>query len=333
MIAVLTDPAVGGTFLTWSLHFLAGHKRYYHAETYQWIDLPADPLSSKNAHGFSPNQPNSAESFDLIYSALRNKDTDDFHTIYFHNFTGSTVSFDKQISDIVSNLACDHRIVLYNKHSLYHRSYKMRSRVVTSWHDPSKKIANDDEAFDDFISYFFQESMDLWGNSSLNNIWDLREFLALNLPINQDVSILPNIDCSHDSYRLDSMELYNTFDVSVDNLFDYLGVTIDQDRRTLWNPIYNKWRKLHYDRMLFVWYFDEIVDSIINGNNIDLTRFNLDIIQEASIQQELIYTHNLNLKTWQLEKFTSTQQLHQLLEPNIHDLSKKKSQNHSTVIQ
>ena len=52
----------------------------------------------------------------------------------------------------------------------------------------------------------------------------------------------------------------------------------------------------------------------------DLTRLKLDIIQEAFIQHELIYKHNLNLKTWQLEKFTNTQQLHNLLETNTHPL-------------
>ena len=52
----------------------------------------------------------------------------------------------------------------------------------------------------------------------------------------------------------------------------------------------------------------------------DLTRFDLDVIQEAFIQRELIYKHNLNLKTFQLEKFINTQQLHNLLEPNIHPL-------------
>lgn len=325
MIAVLTDPAVGGTFLTWSLHFLAGHKKYYRAKIDQWIDLPADPVTSLNAHGFLPNRPINVDSFNLIYSALLNKDTDDFHTIYFHNFAGSTVSFDSDAADVISNLKCSHRIVLFNKHSLYGRSYKRRSRVSWSRQDPSKKITTDDEALDDFISHFFQDSADLWKKSSLTDIWDLREFLALNLPIDKVVTILPNIDFSRDNYMLDTMELYNTFDVTVDNLFDYLGVAIDEDRRMQWNLIYNRWRKLHYDRMLFIWYFDEIVNGIINGHNIDLTRFNLDIVQEASIQQELIYKHNLNLKTWQLEKFTSTQQLHQLLEPNTHDLSKNKN--------
>ena len=61
-----------------------------------------------------------------------------------------------------------------------------------------------------------------------------------------------------------------------------------------------------------------IIESILKNNYIDLTKFNLDIVQEATIQHELLYKHNLNLKTWQLEKFMDSKQLHSLLEPNIY---------------
>lgn len=326
MIAVLTDPGVGGTFLTWSLHYLAGHKKYYHAKSNNWIDLPVNPLTNKNAHGFRPNQPTSADTFDLIHSALLNQITDDFHTIYFHNFPGSAVSLDTILRDVISNLKRDRSIVLYNKHCLFNRSYKMRTSAVGSYYDPLKKCTTDREALDDFISYFFKDSLETWKRLSLSDIWDEREFLALNLAVDETITILPNIDLSRENYMLDTMELYNTFDITVDHLFDYLGITIDKDRRAAWVPIYNQWRKMHYSRMLFVWYFDVIVDNIIKGNDMDLTRFDLDIVQEATIQHELIYKHNLNLKNWQLEKFTNTKKLHQLLEPNTHDLSKSKNQ-------
>lgn len=326
MIAVLTDPSVGGTFLTWSLHYLAGHEKYYHVASNSWVNVPANPLTDKNSHGFKANQPISADAFNLIHPKLINTPTDNFHTIYFHNFSGSSVSADDNIKKAIFNLACNRTIVLSldYKHRLYARSYKMRADAVRSWHDPLKKITNSKEAFDDLISYFFQESLDTWNKLSLTEIWDQREFLALNLSTDSNVSIVPNVDLSQEIYVLDTMELWNTFDVTVDNLFKYLDIDINEDRRVLWNIVYNKWRKIHYNKMLFVWNFDKIIDYIIKGNNLDLTRFNLDIVQEAAIQHELIYKHNLNLKTWQLEKFTNTKQLHQLLEPNIHNLSKNK---------
>ena len=66
--------------------------------------------------------------------------------------------------------------------------------------------------------------------------------------------------------------------------------------------------------------FDDTMKCIVNGWYKELPELTFD--QEVIIQHALIYKHNLNLKTWQLSKFTNTKQLYQLLEPNIHDLSK-----------
>jgi hypothetical protein len=68
-----------------------------------------------------------------------------------------------------------------------------------------------------------------------------------------------------------------------------------------------------------MWYVDEIVDDILYNRPRNLLDFELDLLQEAIIQQKLIKNYNLNLQNWQLDKFTNTQQLHKLLEPNVHD--------------
>jgi hypothetical protein len=83
---VLTDPAVGGTFLTWSLHFLAGHAQHYSAVSNKWADLPGNPLTLENAHGFVPNQPLTLDQFNLIYSSLLTEPEIDFHTIYYQTY-------------------------------------------------------------------------------------------------------------------------------------------------------------------------------------------------------------------------------------------------------
>jgi hypothetical protein len=68
---------------------------------------------------------------------------------------------------------------------------------------------------------------------------------------------------------------------------------------------------------------DEIINLIIEGRPMDLKRFDLDVLQESVIQHFLLYKHNLNLKTFGLEKFENTLQLHNLLEPNVyHQLEK-----------
>lgn len=318
---MLTDPGVGGTFLTWSLHFLAGHTQYYSTKCSKWVDLPSDPLTVINAHGFTPNQPTNIDQFNLIYSSLLEEPESNFHTIYFHNFEHiSTPGGDTQKA--IFNLDTKKNIFLSlsNQHLLYKCSYKSRSRTLL-FTKPGVRSSNDDERYQDFIDYFFKDSQEIWKALNLTAVWDRREFLALNLRPYDTVSIATALDPNKSYYTLDTAELWNTFDSTVGNLFEYLELNIDEYKKSQWEGIYYKWKKLHYPRMLFVWYFDRIIDYILSGREMDLTRFNLDIIQEATIQHVLLYKHNLNLKTWQLTKFKNTKQLHQLLESNIHTLN------------
>jgi hypothetical protein len=211
-------------------------------------------------------------------------------------------------------------LTLSDCHKLYLSAFA-RASFVSSWKNPGKLINDPLEIIEDSNDYFFAESNKKWKELNLNNQWDRREFLALNRRPNLTLQIAPNVNLTRQHYRLDTMELWNTFDQTVNDLFAYLNLKIVADRQEHWNNIYFAWRKLQYQRLLFVWYFDQIIDYIINGYELDLTRFNLDLIQESTIQHELIYKHNLNLKTWQLEKFINTKQLHNLLEPNIHILN------------
>jgi hypothetical protein len=321
VIAVLTDPGVGGTFLTWTLHYLAGHKQFFNSRLGQWDPLLDSPLQKNNAHGFAVNQPLNLDQFYQIHNQLNNTPADDFHTIYFHHFTGSDQSHNKDTAQAISALGDCKKIVLTNspKHVLYRLQYHTRGNTYTKWKDHSSLISDDQQAWFDFIEYFYADSLDQWGRDKLQTKWDLREFLALNIRPFEQFKIDSNIDLTNDHYLLDTMELWTVFDHTVQVIFDYLGIELFQPRMENWTKIYKQWQQIHRDRLLFVWYFDTIVDYILQGIDFDLTRFNLDVIQEASIQHQLIYKHKLNLKTWQLDKFTNTQQLHQLLEPSSYN--------------
>jgi len=323
IVAVLTDPGKGGNFLTWSLHYLAGHTHYFNTNTNNWNKLTNNPLTDVNAHNFQANQINEYKNLNSVLTKLLKCKTDDFHTIYMHNLKESVYSNEfldtkKSVTDIL--LVTDKIVVLSNqsKNSLYEKSFHTRSARHSFVDSTIQKISSQDQ-LEDFVNYFFNDSINKWKELNLTNIWDQREFLALNLRHNT-VSIAPSIDLSINHYSIDCMELFNLGDKLMQDLFDYLKITIDNKRIASWNTIYSNWRKIHYNRLNFLWCFDKIIDYILNNYYMDLSRFNLDIIQEAFIQHELIYKHNLNLKTFQLEKFTDTQQLHSLLEPNIHPL-------------
>jgi hypothetical protein len=217
-------------------------------------------------------------------------------------------------------------IVLTNQksNSLYEKSYRSRMHSQKSWFDPTVFKIGDKEQFDNFIQYFFADSYQLWQQLGLTEIWDLREFLALNYTPHTS-SIAPLIDLGTEHYNLDCVEWFSTADSFILDLCNYLEIIPSPARLDHWYKTYQSWRKHHYQRLNFLWSHDKIVDYIVTGKYMDLQRFDLDIYQEATIQHALIHKHNLNLKTFKLEKFKNTQQLHDLLEPNIHDLQKNQS--------
>ena len=325
MIAILTDPGVGGTFLNWSIHYLAGHSEYFLATSNKFVKLIDNPISDGNAHKFQPNQPNNLEEFDRIYNVLSNAKVESL--IYFHHFRGSDQSKTTQIAvDKVTSTANKIIVVgLHPQHALYQCSYKSRSKYSHSFLDHSRVLSKPDQIFDDFVDYFFSSSKQKWDDAKLTEIWDKREFIALNMDPFCALNIIQAIGLDNTYYKLDAVDLMTNFDRLVFELFEYLEIDICKDRLDHWLSVYSTWKTIHLTRLNFVQHFDTIVDSIISGREFDLECFNLDIKQEAAIQHQLLYKHNLNLKTWQLTKFVNTQQLHDLLEPNIyHDLSQSK---------
>lgn len=324
IFCVATDPSqLGGTFLTWSLHFLSGHEKYFFSKTNQWLDVTHDPLTNRNAHGFdanmlifSENSTTPAEALDRIKQTvemLLNTRTNTFHTTYYHSSTEELLN--TTVPEYMKDRAEKQILVSGTKYPLYHCKYKTRSPNIFSIDNVPTVVYDPDKIYELFVEMYFKESNKIWQDLQMNNVWDKREFIALNFKT-RDIS--KKIDLDYDYYSIDSMDLWCNFDFGLVDLFDYLELSIDNTRFEHWCKIYHKWKKIHHERLLFVWYFDEIVDSILTNKYMDLKRFNLDIRQEAAIQHELLYQHNLNLKTWQLEKFIDTKQLHSLLEPNIY---------------
>jgi hypothetical protein len=321
IIAIITDPDKGGTFLSWSLHYLAGHTRSFHSKSNAWFPLPKNPLTNINSHNFKTNDIKVYSEFQPCIDNLKNANSNEFHTIYFHNLIEYPWSNDfldtkKIINDTV--MITDKIILLTNqpKNSVCDQSYRRRSPGL-SFYNPKIIKVSDEDQLNEYIDYFFKDSKEKWKH--LTDQWDLREFLALNMPDGfQHIS--PLFDLTTEHYDIDYLEWVNSGELLVQDIFKYFEMPLDQDRFAQWNEVYQFWRTLHHNRLMFLYSFDKIITYILNNYYMDLTRFDLDIIQEAFIQRELIYKHNLNLKTFQLEKFINTQQLHNLLEPNIHPL-------------
>lgn len=319
MITVLTDQAIGGTFLTWSLHFLAGHNVVYSAKEKSFVELTHDPVTDINAHNFLPNQIGTIDKLNEYTNCLINTVTDQFYTLYFHNFadcdgtsTGTTataINSVKKLSNKIIYLSLD------KKNSLY--LWKYNTRVLSR---KNIKYQNFQEKHNAWIEEYFSKEKQEWNKCSLTEVWDYREFLALNIDPYNFAKMSDVAEFEFEHYYIDSFDLYSHFDQLVNDLFDYLGIALDHSRKDQWLKVYQKWQQLHINRTQFVYYFDLIIDYIINDKYFDLERLELDIMQEAAIQHCIIHHHNLNFKTWQLEKFINTKQLHSLLEPNTHKI-------------
>jgi hypothetical protein len=322
MIAVLTDPACGGTFLTWSLYYLTGQTEYYSVTQQQKTSLISDPVTVNNAHGFRPNQPNMSAHFIDQVDALSNRPAEEFNVVYFHNFGDcnqqpggpTSVAIDTTIKHFEKRVY----LGISPQNSLYQFAYD--KRVLSPNPQTGKPFSSQQEQYQNFIETYFEQSRKIWQEHGLTQVWDQREFLALNCRPNDIVRISDVHGFDFDHFYIDSMDLWTQFDSTVLKLFEYLELDIDPGRWDQWLEVYNKWKKIHYQRIRFVMYFDTIIQYILQGNSMDLESFDLDIMQESAIQHTLIYNHNLNLKTWQLNKFLNTQQLHSLLETNTHSL-------------
>ena len=163
---------------------------------------------------------------------------------------------------------------------------------------------------------FFKESNQTWTELGLTNRWDIRERMSLDSrPFNTDFPDI-NINCQH--LWINSLDLWTRTEYTLTKIMKYLELDIMPNRLEKWLPVCKKWQEKQLKILDFAYNYQHIINSIVNNiyYEIDLT-----FEQEVVIQHCLIYQHNLNLKTWQLEKFpNNTQELHKLLEPNCHIL-------------
>ena len=318
---VLTDPTIGGTFITWSIYYLTGKTDYWFWRTKRSQQLPTNPLSSQNAHGFRPNQVTSLEEMRQFCKAINSTTADDLVVGYLH--PSPYTDNETMVSEAVSVSQKTIAISVPDEHNFYH--YRLQARTLTpKYNDPSVLNQSWEEQHQDFLEHFFGKDLEHWKNLGLTETWDRREFLALNLRPRLNSLKITNFQTGRSSHSmvLDAREVWFMLDDCIRSIMDWLHLSIDRSRYDEWLKVYQIWRVYHYNRVRFGWYFNKIIDAIIVGQDMDLKRFDLDIMQEAIIQHELIYTHNLNFRTYGLEKFSNTQQLHNLLETNFHPIEK-----------
>ena len=310
---VAADDVSGGTFFSWTLEYLSGKDQYWGYtchNTPSFIKLTDNPLTSKNAHGFIPNDypfglsklPVESQLSITDYMELLNKNQTH---LYGCDFGGNdSIKFMQDNSNSVFRLVND---------SMFHQNFYNR-------HHDSDSL--DMVLLLNFIETWFSKSAELWGGMDVisTNNCSLRELLSINIrPYdNSNYGPYESFDSTKPHMLIHFHEIYHYFDSIVHDCFNYAGLTIDSTRFDKWVQVWYQWRTIVKSRILFQSYLDVIIDYIIKGYDMDLTRFNLDIIQQAVIMHELVTKHNLSIAGYGIAEFTSTAQIHALLEPSIH---------------
>ena len=334
IVCCTSTESVGCTFLDWSIHFLSGQTDFFNIQT-GWQQLSKNPLKKINAHGHQKNTVSGPTQTEIAISKLQN-----------HSGLSSFYLIAPPVDIITSELDInpetmtqeqqqsiqDHYKTSYNQSLV--KSSKLEAKIIfvsldknlfayanairTLERIPFKNCSANSElditnAIDQLC---YRDSSKIWKDLNLNNIWDLRERMALRKNLFEYNPMKVELDFDH--FWVDSQNLWYNGERQIPKILSWLELPLNQTRYEEWKPIYRKWQEIQIDALQFQYDHKHIVDCIINNWSyaIDLT-----FEQEAFVQHCLIYQHNLNLKTWQLEKFpNNTHELHKLLETNIHPL-------------
>ena len=321
------------------MHFLAGKDQYYSFKKQTWIPLVSNPLTEYNAHHHDRNHPGGMENVAIMIQQAKNMPDDGLYSMY--PFAGETDHVRKKLKiDLEQWNEKEFYQVEQDWHAdefakIFDHCVSNDTKVIfihdspsINWFQPFShtrivhNVSIDEQAE---IAYrkqsFHKKSINQWKNLGLENIWDVRERQALNIrlldmPASKTAD---RCDFSRPHFRANVCDLWHRGVKMFHQIMAYLDIPIDPDRLTQWIPIYHEWAQKPLALMQFGDGFDDTIQCIVNGWYKELPELTFD--QEVIIQHALIYRHNLNLKTWQLEKFPrNTIDLHQLLEPNIHTL-------------
>lgn len=335
VICVVSPFSVGGTFLEWSINFLSGKTQYFNLHK-GFIDLTRNPLEKFNAHGHEKNHPGGFNETCEFVQQLDGKTS--FVSLY--SFPITPLNASKNLGLDIANITPDdwvqinrYRLNDFNQMLSWLANKSAKIIYLSLDEDLSVYFNTEIRCFDALLSkdnkfessedlrkdkdlVFFKASCNRWDELGLTNTWDIRERLALSTRPLEFTEFKPDLSVPH--YWLGATELWGNGERKINDIMLWLGLAVDPSKVEPWKSVYRSWQQIIASSLEFQYQYKHIVEAIVNGWSypIDLT-----FDQEVVIQHCLIYQHNLNLKTWQLEKFPSnTLDLHKLLEINTHPL-------------
>ena len=341
-ICTVSANSVGCTFVDWSIHFLSNKNKFYSVLNSKMIPLTANPLTEINAHAHKKNHPSGFAETKKYIEDFNSKSNLDLLTLYAFPLHIDLVAKNLKLDNVqritsgllshIRNAQCTDytdmvnycldqnckviHVELNEKNVLYSRIVRDAKRLFLD-----SRYSKDSNEWHEHMNHLFcAESIEKWKTMGLTNIWDQRERLALSIEFfNFDHCRGYEFDRSKPYLWIDAQSLWYHGEHAMKKIMSFCELSIDSERWNRWISIYRKWQEMQLKILEFDFNYKHIVDSIVNNWYYEIGE--LTFLEEVIIQHCLIFYHGLNLKTWQLEKFPkNTQDLHKLLEPNIHPL-------------
>lgn len=288
IVSTTSSFGVGGTFVDWSLHYLSGQTQYFSVAEQRWIDLVHQPVTDNNAHGHKRNHPLGIEQVNYYIDQL-NHVPHDLHSFYM---------LENYLKDHTTRPA-QHLLDVSQQHSI----------PVIYLHVPPHAVG-----------YSWKKRNNIANNECHHylHVWDQREKLALDLRPFDDSILLSDLSTANKSTIWVHCEnLWQSPEHYMKDIMSRLSIDVNNSRYEKWILQADKWRQIQVDHTRFYRELDHIITCIVEGWHHPLEP--LTLRQEAVIQHCLIYQHDLNLKTWGLDRFPNdTKLLHNLLEKNSH---------------
>lgn len=306
IVGIVLDHQADVSMLAWSIYYLSGSQKYYYSGFDFWFEVLDNPINADtNELEVEVDGSSDPLEFRTVIDSIRSTSGGVGTRLVCTRVRGNNEISTDLIDTIFTEL--DKTVVVGSYHG---------SRLFNN-----KNASSSEEELTDYLMEYFSDNMGGW-DDVLNTQWDKREFIALNHRPFNNKGLKDLIDLSKPHFFVNTVDLYLNLENILPGLFEYLELEIDETRLEQWKDVYREWSKRRADIISWDENFHVIVDYIVNGHEMDLTRFNLDILREASILHELLYKHNLNIKGYGLEQLPrNTKEIHELLEPNFHILS------------
>lgn len=309
LISIIVDDTVDVGMLVWSLYTLTQQPKYYYLGYEHWFDI-SDAVG-EDANGFL----NIRVEVDGVKSI--GELTESIGTL-----NGAT-----EHSGIHILVARLHE--KYTSNELYSELINASDKVIvlSSFGTPNiYKTLISGNNIDEFLSEYFDKGKEDWEDvSSLP--WDRREYIALNFRPYSTINTANKVDLTNEKiYPFNVTNYYLNLQQHLPSMCNFIGIPVAEIPDATWehiSNIYTKWRTFRAEPVLWEMNLPIIVDSIVNGYNMDLTPYKLDIIKESVILHELLYKHNKNIRGYGLITLPlNTKDIHALLEDNFHTLTK-----------